>query len=226
LTRSANFQAVIFDMDGLVLDSESGYFIAWRQAAQEVGFNLNSGFCESLSGMPGPVITQRLRQAYGTDFDIDAFFRLSGDIWRQLVQSQGIPVKKGFYELLACLRALNLPYALATNSRRVDAENCVNWAGLDGVFPITICREDVTHPKPAPDVFIQSAQLLGVRPRDCLVLEDSPVGVAAAVAADCPCIFVPSLLPADLQAAQQADWVMQDLADVADFISERHDHPL
>jgi len=176
--------------------------------------------------MHGHVITQRLLETYGMRFDVDAFYSLSAEIWRRLVQKQGIPVKKGFYQLLACLRDRSLPYVLATNSRRVDAEQCLNWAGLKDVFPIMVCREDVNHPKPAPDLFVKSAQSLGVRQQECLVLEDSPIGIAAAFAADCPCIFVPSLLPADSEASRQADWVMWDLAQVADFISERCDHPL
>jgi len=221
-----NFSGIIFDMDGLVLDSESGYFVAWQQAAKEMGFRLSSNFCESLSGQHGHLITQRLLEHFGTNFDIERFYCLSGQIWRDTVQLQGIPVKKGFYELLECVRKLDFPYVLATNSRRTDAEQCLNWAGLDGVFPTMVCRDDVRNPKPSPEIFIKSAEALGFARSDCLVLEDSPVGIAAAVAAACPCIFVPSQLPADPTAASQANWLMQDLAQVADFISARFNDPL
>ena len=213
-------------MDGLVLDSESGYFSAWQQAAKEMGFTLSPNFCESLSGQHGHIITQRLFDYCGTNFDIERFYRLSGELWRDMVQRHGIPVKSGFYELLEFIRAQDMPYALATNSRKTDAEQCLNWAGLDGVFPTMVCRDDVSNPKPAPDIFIKSAEALGLARSDCLVLEDSPVGIAAAVAAACPCIFVPSLLPADPMAARQANWLMQDLAQVADFISARFNDPL
>ncbi|MGY6278353.1 HAD family hydrolase [Methylomonas sp. MgM2] len=221
-----NFSAVVFDMDGLVLDSESGYFIAWEQAATEMGYRLSADFCKSLSGQPGRVISQRLFESLGSGFDIEGFYRLSGRIWHDLVRRQGIPVKSGFYELLDCIRERALPYALATNSRRSDAEQCLNWAGLADVFPTMICRDHVSNPKPAPDIFVKSAESLGAERPDCLVLEDSPVGIAAAVAAGCPCIYVPSLLPADPRAASQADRVMQNLAEVADFISVSFHHPL
>lgn len=213
-------------MDGLVLDSESGYFLAWQTAAEQMGYRLSQNFCQSLSGMHGPEISQRLLENCGSDFDIESFYRLSGQIWRHLVQQHGIPVKTGFYELLGWIRRRGLPYALATNSRRADAEQCLHWAGLNATFSNMICRDDVARPKPAPDVFIKSAQTLGVEPAACLVLEDSAVGIAAAVAADCPSIFVPSLLPADPKASSQADRVMQDLAQVAEFLSASFDHPL
>ncbi|PPD29254.1 MAG: haloacid dehalogenase [Methylomonas sp.] len=220
------FRAIIFDMDGLVLDSESGYFAAWRQAAIEMGLQLDLAFCHGLSGTQGSEISQRLLAHYGPDFQLERFYELSKSIWLRQVQQQGIPVKSGFYQLISLVNRLNLPYCLATNSRRVDALQCLNWAGLEGVFERMICREDVSEPKPAADIFLKAAELLNTAPEQCLVLEDSPVGVAAASAAACHCLFVPSVLPADSTASKQAQAVMADLSVVADFISAAFDHPL
>lgn len=220
------FRAVILDMDGLVLDSEAGYFTAWQLAAEAMGYRLSRDFCESLSGTHGSVISRRLIEYLGADFDIDDFYRLSGQFWRERVELHGIPVKNGFDELLRCLRAYGLPYALATNSRRVDAEYCLARAGLSEVFSVIVSRDEVANPKPAADVFVKTAEALQVKQQYCLVLEDSPIGVAAANAACCPCIFVPSCLPADMHASRLADFVMRDLAEVADFISAAFCHPL
>ena len=214
-----DFKAVIFDMDGLVLDSETGYFTAWQQAACDMGCSLDDAFCTSLSGAHGPVISRRLTAHFGADFDIQRFYALSSQCWREQVQQQGIPVKAGFFELMQRIREMKLPFCLATNSRRQDAEQCLSYAGLAGVFSCMITRDDVKNPKPAPDVFLKAADALGFASNDCLVLEDSPVGVVAAIAAKCPCIFVPSCLPADKQAMRQAHRVLADLKQVADFIS-------
>lgn len=214
-----DFKAIIFDMDGLVLDSETGYFAAWQQAAAEMGYSLDEQFCTSLSGTHGPLISQRLIAHCGAAFDIQRFYALSSHYWLQQVQQQGIPVKRGFFLLLQRIRDLKLTFCLATNSRRQDAEICLNYAGLSEVFSCMITRDDVKTPKPAPDVFLKAADALGFASKDCLVLEDSPVGVAAAVAANCSCIYVPSYLPADEQAARLADRVLTDLIQVADFIS-------
>jgi beta-phosphoglucomutase len=219
-------QAVIFDMDGLVLDSESGYFAAWRLAAAEMGLQISEAFCTDLSGAHGAEIRQRLLAHFGLDFQLERFYQLSKEIWLEQVQQQGIPVKSGFYRLLNLIKDLNLPYCLATNSRRVDVEQCLLWAGLEGVFYSIISREDVARPKPAADIFIKATELLNQFPQCCLVLEDSPIGVTAATAAGCYCLFVPSVLPADSEACQRADGVFADLSAVADFISAGLDHPL
>jgi HAD superfamily hydrolase (TIGR01509 family) len=213
-------------LDGLVLDSEAGYFAAWRQAASEMGYDLSQELCQSLSGSYGPLISQRLMAHFGADFAIEQFYRLSHQFWHQRVQQQGIPVKSGFYLLLRRLRELGLPFCLATNSRRSDAEQCLARAGLNDVFPALISREDVLNPKPAADIFIKAAHELGQPAHECLVLEDSAVGIAAAVAATSPCIFVPSVYPVDEQASKQANLVLHDLAEVADFITVAFDHPL
>ncbi len=214
-----NIQAVIFDMDGLVLDSEVGYFAAWREAADKMGLSLDAGFCASLSGVHGDLISQRLLQYFGDGFDIQHFYRLSNACWRQRVQAQGIPVKAGFFVLLRRLKMLGLPFCLATNSRRHDAEQALQWAGLSGIFPLLISRDEVNHPKPAPDLFLKAAAELNLPSQHCLVLEDSPTGVAAAMAAACPCIMVPSMPTVDEQVRQQARLVLADLAQVADFIA-------
>jgi HAD superfamily hydrolase (TIGR01509 family) len=217
--NSLHIQAVIFDMDGLVLDSESGYFAAWHEAADKMGLSLDPVFCASLSGAHGDWVSQRLLQHFGDNFDIQRFFQLSNACWRKRVKEQGIPVKAGFFVLLRLLRILGLPFCLATNSRRHDAEQALQWAGLSSVFPLLISRDDVDHPKPAPDLFLKAAANLNLPSQHCLVLEDSPIGVAAAVAAACPCVMVPSMPMVDEAVRQQARLVLADLAQVADFIA-------
>jgi len=214
-----NIRAVIFDMDGLVLDSEAGYFLAWRYAAKQMGYELDQSFCHSLSGTHGSVITLKLMEHFGEGFDIKLFYNLSGNYWREHAQHYGIPVKTGFFVLLQRILELNLPFCLATNSRLQDAIQSLNWAGLSNTFSMIISRDDVVNPKPAPDVFLKAADALNLPSRDCLVLEDSPVGIVAAVAAACPCVFVPSIHPIDESAKLQANLVLSDLGQVADFIS-------
>lgn len=226
MTPELPFQAVIFDMDGLVLDSETGYFLAWQQAAEQMGYSLDKTFCSALSGAHGPEISRRLLAHFGRDFALEQFYQLSGRYWREQVQCSGIPVKHGFYQVLQWLIDLRIPYGLATNSRRADAELCLSRAGLAGVFEHVVTREDVARPKPAADIFLKAAEVLQLPPRMCLVLEDSPIGVRAAAAADCACLFIPSVLPADSEASRLANGVMPDLLAVADFISAGFDHPL
>ncbi len=213
-------RAVVFDLDGLVLDSESGYVSAWRQAAAELGYSLDNAFCRSLSGLHGESVELRLQEHFGRDFDVEHFHRLSGECWTAQVQVHGIPVKKGFFNALSTIERLGLPFCLATNSSRDNTLHCLELAGLNEVFSKMITRDDVTYGKPAPDIFIAAAKGLGVAIADCLVLEDSPVGVAAALAAGAPCVYVPSVYPPDAQAAAGALAVLDDLDKVAGFIQD------
>ena len=218
-------RAVIFDLDGLVIDSESGYCQAWQQAAAAMGFELDDEFCGQLSGESGAVVINKIANYCGADFDYPMFTELSGQCWQQLVQQQGIAVKTGFRPLLDALQTLGLPYGLATNSHRNNAEYCLQLAGLSGVFEIIVSRDDVSQPKPSPEVFQTAAAQLGLAVERCLVLEDSALGLAAALAAGTPCILVPSgAISAPL--AAQACQVMTDLQQVADFIQAQVTHPL
>lgn len=186
------FAAVIFDLDGLVLDSESTYQVAWQQAAAAMRCGLTDSFCRSLSGLSGPDVLQKLQQACGPDFDMATFNRLSGGFWRDFVNTHGIALKYGFSELLAYVVEQQLPYCLATNSSRVNALECLALAGIDGVFSVIVTRDDVQYGKPAPDIFHQAAQVMQVPIRQCLVLEDSPVGVLAARRAEATVLMVSS----------------------------------
>ena len=213
-----HLKAVIFDLDGLVLDSETGYVSAWRQAAAELGYGLDDAFCRSLSGLHGESVERRLHERFGNDFDVQCFHRLSGAFWTEQVQRHGIPVKKGFFNVLSTVERLGLPFCLATYSSRENAVRCLKLAGLSEVFSSMITRDEVMQGKPAPDVFIAAAKCLGVAVGECLVLEDSAVGVAAALAAGAPCVYVPSVYPPDNEAAAGALAVLDDLDQAAGFI--------
>ena len=226
MTTELDIQAIIFDLDGLVLDSEVGFFTAWQQAGDELGYSVEPEFCISLSGSHGAQISHSLRTHFGDQFPLETFYQLSNEIWREHVKQFGIPVKKGFYELLESIKARQLPYCLATNSRRADALNALDYAGLQDVFSVIVTREDVANPKPAADIFLESAKILQQAPANCLVLEDSSIGIGAAIAAGCPSLFVPSILPRDPVASEMANHVFVDLAAVADFISGHFPHPL
>lgn len=218
--------ALIFDMDGLVLDTETTYFAAWRRAAADIGCELTEQFCAGLSGCSGEIVRQRLQDYCGAEFDVAAFQQLSGVYWTRHVERHGIAVKPGFRAALAAADRCGLNYALATNSRRANAERCLQAAGLQQVFSVIVTADNAMQPKPAPDLFLRTAEALACPIADCLVLEDSPVGVRAAKAAGARCIMVPSAAATEPEAAELADLVLTDLYQVADLISAQGPLPL
>lgn len=214
----ASISAVIFDMDGLVLDTEATYFIAWQQAAATMGYTLSDAFCLSLSGLTGDGVTQKLLTECGADFDLLRFNKTAGIIWRKHVNHNGIQVKQGFNELLAFISQHSLPYCLATNSRAANALECLKLAGLDSVFSIIISRDDVQYGKPAPDIFLTAAERLQVPIQQCLVLEDSHAGIIAARQAGAFSIFIPSTLPIDPLTLEYCTVMMPDLTKVLESL--------
>jgi beta-phosphoglucomutase len=192
VVKLSDFSAVIFDMDGLVLDTETTYFVAWQQTAKAMGYTLSESFCLSLSGLHYKDIELKLIDWCGANFNLHTFNHLSGIFWRKHVNTHGIKIKQGFIQLLEFIDQQQIPYCLATNSQAINAYECLELAGIEDIFSIIITRDDVERGKPAPDIFFKAAELLQVPISQCLVLEDSYAGIEAASRAGAFSVFVPS----------------------------------
>ena len=206
-----DFDAVIFDLDGLILDTEPTYFIAWQKAAAQMGFDLPFEFFENLSGLSYVEIRAYFQTQCGENFDFDLFHVKSSQCWRDIVVHQGIAVKRGVLNLVDRLKAKKIPYCIATNSPRVNALECLALAKIDHVFRLVIGRDDVIHGKPMPDIFFKAAEMLEVNIQSCVVFEDSPTGVLAANRTGAFTVFVPSAFPVDLQAQALANLTLAHL---------------
>lgn len=199
MPRLADFSAVIFDMDGLVLDTESTYCQAWQMAGQALGYALTDNFCRALTGLSGTAIEQKLFERWGANFHLPVFKQLSSHLWHKQIKRHGIAIKPGVIEWLNYLNQHAIPYALATNSRRVNVQLCLAVAGLSEAFAIQLTRDEVTEGKPSPAIFRATAERLQKDIRQCLVLEDSPAGVLSAHRAGAYVAYIPSVWPADAQ---------------------------
>lgn len=219
MAKLPDFDAVIFDMDGLVLDTESTYSLAWQQAAAAMGYDLSESFCLSLSGLHYRAVEQQLLALCGADFNLNEFNHLSADYWHRHVGANGIQVKKGFRLLLEHLINKEIPYCLATNSRALNAYECLELADLKNVFATIVTRDDVQQGKPEPDIFIKAAGLLNVNISRCLVLEDSHAGIAAAARAGAFSVFIPSAWPFEQRTAELCGVMMHDLVQLAETLA-------
>ncbi|HLF98007.1 MAG TPA: HAD family phosphatase [Methylococcaceae bacterium] len=214
----SSFDAVIFDLDGLVLDTEAGYRTAWRRAAAESGVDLDEDFFWALSGQEAGAVSQALTAVLGEDTTPERFWTRAARHWREHLDIHGIAVRPGFYELMGWLRERRIPCALATNSQRRYALECLGVAGLGDTFAHLVTRDQVERGKPAPDVYLAAAAHLGVAPARCLALEDSPTGLASARAAGMRCILVPGA-PLPAEAAENAWRTFTTLLDVRDWLA-------
>ena len=212
------FSAIIFDLDGLVLDTETTYLYAWQQAAQKMGYQLSGSFCLSLSGADATQIKKSLINYCGSNFDLNYFRQLSGECWFTYVQEHGIQKKKGVNHLLSIIKKHHIPYCLATNSPQKNARECLDFAGLGHEFDLIISRDQVKKGKPNPDIFLKAADYLQKPIKHCLVLEDSVIGIKAAQKAGAYPLLIPSQQIINNAALINEHFIFKDLIEVSKFI--------
>lgn len=186
-------KAVVFDLDGTLIDSEALVKEAWLVASGKLGVTLTEPQFLSFIGMHREHNEAQLRSFYGADFPVETFYAFA----HAHVGERIAPLKAGAIELMAALDQSALPFALATSSRREWVERSFKEHGLTNRFQAIVARQDVINGKPDPEPYLKASQLLGHAPMDVLALEDSYAGVTSAHAAGCMTVMIPDLLAAD-----------------------------
>jgi HAD superfamily hydrolase (TIGR01509 family) len=199
--RLTPFDAVIFDMDGTLLDTEAVFKEIVFDVCAELGFEMTHDVHSNMVGSSHERTNQLLIEAYGVAFPYSLFDERCRVIMRERSHA-GVPVKPGAREFVTELRERGIPTAVATSSRNPHAQHHLTAAGLFDLFETIVTRDDVVNPKPHPEPYLTAAGRLGIEPTRCLALEDSAAGVRAAHAAGMQTVMVPDLvLPgADIQA--------------------------
>jgi len=205
-------RAVVFDMDGLMLDSERTILGCLDRAAREHGCQIEFDFWVAMVGQ-GDAACRRLLAGRVGDTAADTILQRCHVLYDEEV-ARGIAHRPGIVELLRWLGEAGLPRAVATSTRRPLALRKLEAAGLLQHFDVVCTSSDVAAPKPAPDVYLLAARKLGVAPEDCVVLEDSPTGVRAALAAGMTPIQVPDMLLPDEQVRALGHRIIGSLAEV------------
>ena len=185
--------AALFDMDGLLVDTEPLWMETETEVMDRLGTRWTAEDQEALLGgsmerTVGYILAKAARPV--PPETVEAWM-IDGMLAR--VRAGRVVIRPGARELVTEVVASGLPYALVTSSQRSFAEAVLDATGLP--FPVTVCGEDVSETKPAPDPYLMGAKLLDVDPERCVALEDSPNGVASATAAGCRVVAVPSLVP-------------------------------
>jgi HAD superfamily hydrolase (TIGR01509 family) len=186
-------KAVVFDMDGLLVDTETVVFEAMQATARSAGQELPFEVFKRMVGLPHALSDQIVLEHFGGACDLEAWRAGVRANFRQVADA-GLALKAGVRELLDALDARGLPRAVATSSNRESVDYSLGQHGLIARFDAFVTRDEQVNHKPHPEPFLKAAAALGVDPADCLALEDSHNGVRAAAAAGMMTIMVPDML--------------------------------
>ena len=211
-------KAFIFDMDGVIFDSERLYIDCCIEIAEKLGMDHIVETCHRCIGVTTEVTRAILLETY-RDIDlVDRFREQSVALVRSKIDSGFLEMKPGVRELLDSLRARGCRIAIASSTRTDIVEKELADAGLIGYFSAIVGGEQAQRSKPNPDIFLKAAQLLGEMPEDCVVIEDSFNGIRAAKAAGMTAIMVPDQLVPDDEILRLADYVLPSLLVVKERI--------
>lgn len=209
--------AVIFDMDGLLFDTETLHQQAILAAAAAAGLTMDHAFFRRMLGCPWPTNRALLLTEYGENFAVDAF----RDAWIgrfATLIAAGPYLKPGAAELLDTLDRLGLPRAIATSSSHRGVQTHLGAHALGARFHAIVAHGDYDAGKPAPDPFLRAAEQLGAAPWDCLALEDSFNGIRSAAAAGTMAVMVPDLMEPTAEIRALCAVVVSDLHAVRDLV--------
>lgn len=188
-------EAVVFDMDGVMFDSERIVQYSFNKAGEEMGYGLlgDENICFTL-GMNRAGRKAYFKEKYGQDFPYDAFQERYSEIYKKYVKRNGLPVKTGLSELLEVLEKKGIPTAVATSSSRENALENLRRAGVLKKFRAVITGDMVREAKPDPEIYQKACACLDIEPEKAMALEDAPKGIIAAKRAGMYAVFVPDIL--------------------------------
>lgn len=208
------YEAVLFDMDGLMFDTERLAKKGLYEAAAELGLVPDMDLFIGITGCSGSDVQLRLLSYCGSEERYSELMRLEEEKVALWVREGGTPLKPGLKELLSLLKKKKVRCAVVSCSHRVRVMPCMEHSGLGEAFDLIITGEEVTNGKPAPDAYLIAAAKLGVAPDECLVLEDSVNGGNAGLAAGMDVALIPDLIMPTEAEKERFTYVKSSLFDV------------
>ena len=187
---SMNVKAIIFDMDGVILDSETISDKTWRITQDEMEVSTDKDYINMCRGSNHNDTLQILRDVFGKDFDSEAFLKRATELFHMYEETEGIPLMPYAREILEYLKP-KYRLALASSTSGGAVERQLRNAGVIDFFETRTTGEMVVHSKPDPEIYLMACRSLGVEPHECVAVEDSPNGIRSAAAAGLKVIMVP-----------------------------------
>lgn len=212
--------AIIFDMDGVLIDSERISFQCFQEVCKEFNYKMDEKFYLKMIGRNVKSIKTIMEEEYGADFPFDIIYKKKAALAFEITNKNGVIVKPGVHELLDYLNEENYKIAVATSTRRERALELLEEAKIKDKVNYVVCGDQVENSKPDPEIFLKAAQGLGVTPEKCVVIEDSDAGITAAYAAKMIGIHVPDMKFLEADTKELAFKICEDLYKVKELLEE------
>ncbi|MDR1539096.1 MAG: HAD family phosphatase [Clostridiales bacterium] len=208
---------VIFDMDGLMIDSERIAQAAWKEAGAKCAVEMSDEFVLSLVGANKAIMTPLFEKKFGKD-SLERLYRVSKGIMAEMIEKEGLQAKKGLHEILDFLKRHGIKRAVATATRKGAAVKSLSRVGILEEFDNMIFGDEIERGKPDPEIYIKSLEHFDMDRESAFVLEDSKLGLLSAVSAGIRCIVVPDLIKPDEETKRLAYAVAEDLLEAKRLI--------
>lgn len=214
-------KAIIFDLDGTLIDTEKLFIRFWQEAAREMGYPMRLEHALAIRGMARDRAEELLRKAVCPEFDYHAVRERRTELMEDYIRAHGIDTKPGAEALLRALRSWGIRIGLATASNLPRAEKCLKMTGLYDYFDAITVAAMVPRGKPAPDIYLEAARRLGVSPEDAVGVEDAPSGIRAIHASGVFPVLVPDQDAPDEALAKLCGLIVPSLHALQNWIEEK-----
>jgi HAD superfamily hydrolase (TIGR01509 family) len=216
---NSDIELVIFDMDGVIFDTERLAISAWQAAGARHGYDIPRDVVVNTVGLSPQDAQPVFVNHFGSRFPFETILAERRRISKKQAETDGVPVKDGVREILGLLKNAGKKIAVATSTERPRTVDLLSMAGITGYFTTIVCGDEVILRKPAPDLFLAAARKTNTAPERCLVIEDSDVGIMAAKAAGMRAVFVPDMKQLDPVVGKLVDYQIESLRGLPSLIS-------
>ena len=214
-------ESVVFDMDGVLFDTERVCSDVWYQTGKEMGLKDIGIAVTNCVGFNAVDTRQFFLNQFGNDFPYEKFRERSSVLFHEILNKEGIPIKPGVFEILNFLQEYDYKIALATSTNKANVMNYLNEAGITHYFQAIVTGDMVKHGKPDPEIYIKACRELHSLPELCIAVEDSPNGLKAAYHAGMKPVMVPDLIKPDEEVKKLLYGIFDSLLEVKNYLQGR-----
>lgn len=217
-SKLEDIKAVIFDLDGTLIDTEKIYRQLWPQSVREMGYDMKDEHYLQMRSLGRPFAPAKMKEWFGEDFDYDGARKIRSGHFNKYLEEHGIERKKGAIELLEYLKQKDIIIAIATATDIERATSYLEMTELNGYFDKVISATMVKEGKPSPDVYLYACSQLGLKPSECVAVEDAPNGILSAYRSGCHVIMVPDQTGMEEYLKDKVEYCVDSLEDICNIL--------